>query len=86
MPPRSATQSSEPLAWTEPGGQQLAAVGLHQIQVQAGADGRMAGSALRQEEHGVLVPHLVSVVNLAEKLACVGELRLELESISSPTA
>ena len=57
--------------------EQLATVGFNQVKVQAGANGRVAGCALRKKQHGVLRPHRIGVVDLAKKVGKVGELRLE---------
>src|ERR1039457_292768 len=45
--------------------------------MQARADGRVAGRALRHKEHRILCAHRVGVVDLAEELAGIGKLRLE---------
>jgi hypothetical protein len=47
-------------------GQQLAAIGFDQIQMQAGADVGMAGSALGQEQHGIFGSHRIGRVDIVE--------------------
>ena len=61
----------------EAGGEQLAAVGLNQVQVQAGADGGVAGGALGEKEHGIFHAHGVGIVDLAEEFAGIGKLGVE---------
>ncbi len=58
--------------------QQLAPVGLHQVQVQAPVQSANARRALRQEKHGVFVAHHVRRIDLVKKLARILELRFEL--------
>ena len=57
--------------------QKLPAIGFKQIKVQAGADGRVAGRALGQEEHGVFGVDGVGVIDLVEEIVEVRELGLE---------
>jgi len=53
----------------EAGSEQLAAVGFGEIEVQAGADIRVAGRPLRQKQHRVARANGVGVVDLAEEFA-----------------
>jgi hypothetical protein len=57
--------------------QQLPPVGFNQIHVQAGPDGRMAGGALRQKQHGVPRFDGVGRKDLVEKLTRIRKLRFE---------
>ena len=50
----------------EPSGEELAAIGFNEVKMQGGAKGGMAGSALGEEEHGVLVAHLIRGVDLTK--------------------
>ena len=61
----------------ESGGEELTAIGFDEVQMQGRADWGVTGGALGEEEHGVLVAHLVSRVDLVEEFATVGELGFE---------
>ena len=61
----------------EPGGEKLAAVGFNEIDVKAGTDGRVAGRALREKEHGVFLADGIGVEDLFEQFARVRELGFE---------
>ena len=50
----------------EAGGEKLAAVGFNEIDVKAGADGRMAGRALGEKEHGIFLAHGIGIENFLE--------------------
>ena len=50
----------------ESGGEKLAAVGFNQIDVKAGTDGRVAGRALGEKEHGIFLAHRIGVEDLVE--------------------
>ena len=58
----------------ESGVEELAAVGLEEIQMEAGADGAVAGGALGEEEERIFFADGVRVVDLAEEFRRVGEL------------
>ena len=61
----------------EAGREKLAAIGFDEIDVKAGPDGRMAGCALSEKKHWVFLADGVRVVDLAEQVMCVEELRFE---------
>ena len=64
-------------ACLDPGIKKLTAVCLNEVEVQAGADGRVARGALSEKQHRVLPTNRVGIVYIPKKFLGVRKLRLE---------
>ena len=60
------------------GGQQLAAVGFHQVEKDFFWQDAVAGSTRRQEEQRILLADRIRILDFVKQFASVFELRLEL--------